>query len=187
MVTEEHYAGRLYGDTIVDRDSARLVVSARDRGELWLHGCAFVVFAMGCILTLGIMAMVAQTHYGADAASFFAPRRNHLGFLWLTSTIAMVVFLPLWIRYVDRRKMVVVLSRPDAMVRRNGQDVTPFSRMECVRLHETRDAEGVYVYEVALAHTDGMELLVSAGYDERVAMNLANEIGTFTGLEVRWR
>lgn len=187
MSEEERYTGRVFGDVEVDRNAAELTVTAQERGSLPVHGCLFLLFSMGCILLLGIMAVVRQSRFDADASQFFAPRSNQLGFLWLSSTVGMFVVVPLYLRQVYGATETTTFSRTRRTVSRNGRPVTRFEKIECLQLRERRDPDGRFLYEVCLIHDDGSEKLLSQSYDERAAMNLANEVAAFSFSQVRWR
>lgn len=187
MSEQERYTGRVFGDVEVDRNAAELVVTARERGSLPVHGCLFLLFSMGCILLLGMMAVVSQSRFDAHAGHFFAPRSNQLGFLWLFSTVGMFLVVPLYLRRVYGATVTTTFSRTQRIVSRNGRPVTRFEKIECLQLRERRDPDGRFLYEVCLLHDDGSEKLLSESYDERAAMNLANEIAGFAFSQVRWR
>ncbi|MFM7320804.1 MAG: hypothetical protein ACKO5K_04675 [Armatimonadota bacterium] len=180
------YLDRPIGRNRVDRDAAHLVIRAIDANALPVHGCLFVVFGMACILSLGLLAMVSERRYDDTTLGFFAPRRNHFGFLWLVSTGVMALFLPWWIRRWHGPASVVDFSRPERLVRRRGTVLAPFSRLECVALREIRDPDGALLVRVSLWHTDGMECDLAEEYDESTARELANEISGFVGIPVRW-
>lgn len=187
MSEEERYTGRVFGDVEVDRNSAELVVTARERGSLPVHGCLFLLFSMGCVLLLGMMAVIAQRRYDAEASHFFLPHDNQLGFLWISATVGMFILVPIYLRKVYGATETVTFSRTRRTVTRNGRPVTRFEKIECLQLRERRDPDGRFLYEVCLLHDDGSEKLLSESYEERSAMNLANEIASFTFSQVRWR
>lgn len=170
-----------------------LTLRLENRGSLSLLGCALLAFTMLGVLALGILSVVqtsemsASVHSFDEPDSFFAPTKNHFGFLWLLCSALMLVGVPLYVKRAYKAALTFTFRRSDDAFLRDNRLVTRLRRVENLTICETKDADSKYLYLLQLVYGDGHKMLLHNGYDEREVMNLANEIGAFVGKPVLWR
>ncbi|MBC8103671.1 MAG: hypothetical protein H7Z41_13930 [Cytophagales bacterium] len=177
----------------MSRSPDELLLRLENRGELTMKGCALLFFTMFCILVIGVMSVIetAQTpkmQMGVeDPSRLFAPTQNHFGFLWLISSLLMFVAVPLYVMAVYRSALAYRFNRRENTFHRGTQKICRLRRIEYLRLSEEKDPDSNYLYLLRVVHSDGQEMLLHNGYEEREMLNLANAIGSFLGTEVKWR
>ena len=169
----------------IDRDRARLTVQRRDSNAVSIHGCLFTVFAAISTLALGVMGMAAQRRYDADTWSFLAPRSNHLGFLWVVSTIGLAVGMPVLMKRMHGAARQVVVDRIHRRLE-VGSERIALRKVEAVLLQERRDPDERLLVRLLVGHTDGMECQVLEDYDEVAVRAVAAEMARYMGCPVRW-
>ena len=118
---------------------------------------------------------------------FFAPKKNHFGFLWLASTIGLLVGFPLYLRHTYKPTITFLFNARNGTIFRNNVLVTRFRRVESIRVHEHGDPTGRFLYALSLLHTDGHEQAIYEVYEERDALTLANEIATYVKRPVTFK
>jgi hypothetical protein len=173
------------GPFALERTPTTLRLRQENRGEFTLKMALFYIFAMGVLLILAVASVIVGTHQATGDA--LLPQRNLLGFLWAFGIGAMLVGTPPYLYWVYRSAASFVFDRETHGVFCGKRRVTAFRQVEYIRLHEGRDPDSRYLYDVTVVYGDGRLLEIHNGYDERVAMNLANEISRFIGVSVRWR
>jgi len=177
--------GRVVGRYLLDVDRARLVIQVRDAHAASIHGCLFTVFAASCSLAMGIMALISQRRFDSGSWSFVVPQKNHLGFLWLFSTLALAFVLPFWMRRLHGVARQIVASRTDRTLWAGSQRI-PLRKVESILLQERHDPDGALMVRMLVSHHDGMEAMVLEDYDELAVRTLAAELARFLGCPVRW-
>ena len=176
------------GPFLVERRREQLSLTLQNQGTLTLHILALFAFMAGSVLVLGVLAMLKSAQSGVtDHGDFFVPSKNHFAFLWLISTIGMLVGCPLFVAHVYKSPVTFLFNARNGTIFRNSELVTRFARVEYIKLHEFRDPDSRFLYAISLVHTDGLELMIYEVYEERLAGNLAKEISTFLHRPVRWR
>lgn len=179
---------RHIGPFLVERQDKQLSLTLQNQGTLTLHIVALFGFTAASILILGVLAMFKSAQSGVtDHGDFFVPSKNHFAFLWLVSTIGMLIGVPLFVARIYKSPVTFTFNSRNGTVFRNSELVTRFSRVEYIKIHEFRDPDSRFLYALSLVHTDGLELMIYEVYEERLAGNLAKEISTFLHRPVRWR
>ena len=182
-----------FGPFLVSRTPEELSLRLENHGELSTQGCLLFFFTMFCILFLGVLGIFQSAQAPAvksgieDPSRVFAPTENHFGFLWLLSLVLMVVAVPLYVIKTYRSALVFRFNRTDGIFYRGGQRVCRLNRIEYVRLSEEKDPDGNYLYFVRISHSDGQEMLLHNGYNEREVLNLANELASFLETDIKWK
>ncbi len=175
----------------VHRDGYQLSLRLQDaQGGFGWGGCLLFAFTMFFVLVLGVLSVLQTERIGggpANPAHALVPTENHFGFLWLFSSLAMFVAVPLYVRRTYRGTLTFSFDRATDGFYRNNRLVCPMRRVECLRLCESHDPDGQYLYLLELCFGDGEHCLLHNGYEEREVMNLANEIASFTHTPVSWR
>lgn len=173
----------------VSNSASELTLRLENRGELSGKGCALFAVTMSAVLILGFLSIVQSLETGGnygDPSRAFTPTKNHFGFLWVFSTILMLVLIPLYVVKAYRSALVFSFRKSDNTFRRDNRVVTTLSHIENVNIAETKDPDSRYLYLLHLCYGDGFEMLLHNSYDEREIMNLANEISAFVGCGVHW-
>lgn len=179
---------RHIGPFLVERGDERLSLTLQNQGTITLHLLALFGFSAASILILGILAMLKSAQTGVtDHGDFFVPSKNHFAFLWLASTIGMLIGVPLLVSRAYKSPVSFTFNARNGTIFRNSELVTRFSRVKFIKLHEFRDPDGRYLYALSLIQTNGLELMIYEIYEEHLAGNLAKEISTFLHRPVRWR
>ena len=176
----------------VSGDPDELVLRLENRGEMTLHVFLFFGICMMAVLFLAFMAALCgaeapNKHHLDDPRVLFGPAQNQYGLLWLVSCACLFVFILLYVKHTYDSALVYAFRRSDDAFLRDRRLVTRLRRIEYLSIHETRDPEGKYFYDLSLIYGDGRSMLLHNGYDERLIMNLANEIASFVGITVLWK
>jgi hypothetical protein len=61
------------------------------------------------------------------------------------------------------------------------------NRVEYLRVSEEKDPDEKYLYFLRISHSDGQEMLLHNGYEEREVLNLANELASFLEIDIKWK
>jgi hypothetical protein len=190
MVTEaETETTHRVGPFDVRNNAGELTLRLENRGELSGKGCALFAVTMTAVMILGFLSILQTLETGGnygDPSRAFTPTKNHFGFLWVLSTLMMLVLIPLYVVKAYRSALVFSFRKSDNTFRRDNRVVSKLSRIENVRIAESKDPDSHYLYLLHLCYGDGYEMLLHNGYDEREVMNLANEISVFVGCKVVW-
>jgi hypothetical protein len=182
-----------FGPFLVSRTPNELSLRLENHGELSIHGCLLFFFTMFCILFLGVLGIFQSAQAPAvksgiqDPSRVFAPTQNHFGFLWLLSLILMVVAVPVYVIKTYRSALVFRFDRAGGSFYRGSQRVCRLNRIEYIRLSEEKDPDENYLYFVRISHSDGQEMVLHNGYDEREVLNLANELASFLETDIKWK
>lgn len=188
MTTERKEKDQHIGPFLVERQPERLSLTLQNQGTLTLHMLALFAFTAASVLILGVLAMLKSAQSGVtDHGDFFVPSKNHFAFLWLVSTLLLLVGGPLFIARIYKAPVTFTFNARNGTIFRNNELVTRFRRVEFIKLHEFPDPDSRFLYAISLVHTDGLELLIYEVYEERLAGNLAKEIATFLHRPIRWR
>jgi hypothetical protein len=177
------------GPFTVANGTDELTLRMENRGELSFRGCLLLVGVTVSILVMGLLSILtnAQTmDKPEDPVRFFAPSRNHFGFLWLFGVLGMLVLVPFYVAKAYKAALVFSFCRSADMFCRDGRLVARLSRIEYFAITETKDPDGRYLYLLHVLYNDGDTMLLFNGYDERETMNLANELGSFVGCQTKW-
>ena len=187
-------AAHRVGPFDVTTGSAELTLRLENRGELNGKGCLLFGFTMLIVLSLGILAMVQSAesiphpHSGMDnPARLLAPRENHFGFLWLFSSIVMLIVVPIYVSRTYKSALVFTFRRADDAFLRDNRLVARLRKIDYLSICEGRDPDARYLYLLNIVYNDGQQMLLHNGYDEREIMNLANEVAAFVGTRVLWK
>jgi hypothetical protein len=179
---------RTIGPFLVEREQEQLTVTLQHQGGFTWIALAFFAFMASSVLLLGLIATQKSAQWGVfSATDFFMPRKNHFGFLWLFSTVGLLVGFPLYLRQVYKPPITFVFNARNGTIFRNNELVTRFRRVEGVRVQERKDADGRYLYALSLLHTDGHEQPIYEVYEERDALTLANEMATYVRRPVTFK
>lgn len=173
------------------RTDAQLHLVRDNRGEVTLRAALLFGVGMVCILILGVLSVVIGSTPGvlgpSGAERALAPKANHIGWLWAFSCILMALGLPVYVWRSAASSTRFLFDRPTRTVRMNRRLLTKWHRIEWLEISEGRDPEGRFLYTIWLSYGDGLSQPLHHGYEERAAMNLANEIARFLGSDLRWR
>ncbi len=184
-------APRKIGPYEVTRDYGLLTLRLPSNTQFGLTGCLLFSLTMLCILFLGVMTVLraADTNQIGtdDATQIFAPTKNHFGFLWMVSCIALFITIPVYMSRAYKPALTFTFDRSRDQFAQDNKTVTSLRRIEAVAIRETRDPDNTFLYLLHIVHTDGYEVLIHNAYDEREVMNLANEVGGFLERPVVWR
>lgn len=182
----------LVGPYRVGRGDDTLTLRLENRGELTVKAVLLFSFTMTFILIVGVLSVIQTANVGSrttldDPQTLFAPTRNHFGFLWLVASLLMFILVPLYLRRTYRSTLVFSFDRAANAFTKSGKQITRLTRIEYICLRETKDPDGAYLYLLSILYGDGYEVQLYNGYEERTAMNLANEISTFIHCPVQWK
>lgn len=169
-----------------------MVLRHENQGELTAHGCFLFFFAMFCILILGVLSVLqaaqsTEPSQAVGASQFVAPKQNYLGFLWLVMTLGLLIAVPVYVALTYRSALVFRFSKGQDAFFRGRQRVCRLRRIENLSIREEPDPDGRYLYTLELFYDDGQQMLLFNGYEERVTLNLANELSAFVHVPVIWR
>lgn len=179
---------RRIGPFSLRRHAESLTLSIENESAFTWHMLALIAFTSLSILVLGVLSTLRAAQTGVtDHGDFFYPKKNHFGFLWLFMTLGLLVGGPLVMARLYKAPLVFTFNGRNGTVFRNNELITRFRRIEAIRIEERKDPDGRFLYRLTLLHTDGHELLIYEVYEERLALNLANEISTFVHRPVRWQ
>ena len=188
MALPELDTPRTVGPFLVERQREKLTVTLQHQGSFTWYALAFFAFMASSVLVLGLIATQSAAQWGVSSATdFFAPKKNHFGFLWMFCTVGLLVGFPLYLRHAYKAPITFVFNARNGTIFRNNDLVTRFRRVEGVRVQERKDAAGRYLYALSLLHTDGHEQAIYEVYEERDALTLANEIATYVKRPVTFK
>jgi hypothetical protein len=188
MALPELDTPRTVGPFLVERQREQLTVTLQHQGSFTWYALAFFAFMASSVLILGLISTQSAAQWGVvSATDFFAPKKNHFGFLWMLCTIGLLVGFPLYLRRAYKAPITFLFNARNGTIFRNNELVTRFRRVEAVRVHERKDAAGRYLYALSLLHTDGHEQPIYEVYEERDALTLANEIATYVKRPVTFK
>jgi hypothetical protein len=181
---------RRVGPFEVERDGYMLTLRLPNQGGFGATGCLLFASTMFFILVLGVLSVIQTERDGGGPATpthAFVPTENHFGFLWLFATVGMFVAVPLYVRRSYRASLNFSFDRATDGFYRNSTRLCALRKVESVRIRETKDPDDRYLYLLEVCHSDGCEVMLHNGYDEREVMNIANEIATFIHQPVIWK
>jgi hypothetical protein len=179
---------RTIGPFLIEREREQLTVTLQHQGSFTWYALGFFAFISSSILILGLIATLRAAQWGVvSATDFFAPKKNHFGFLWLFCTLGLLVGFPIFLRKVYKPPITFVFNARNGTIFRNNELITRFRHVEGIRVHEHGDPSGRYLYALSLLHTDGYEQPIYEVYDEREALTLANELATYVKRPVTFR
>lgn len=188
MSVSETEPARTIGPFLIERQPEQLTVTLQHQGNFTWNSLAFLSFMASSVLVLGLIATLKSAQWGvASTTDFFSPKKNHFGFLWLISTLGLLVGFPLYLRRAYKAPVTFVFNARNGTVFHNNILVTRFRRVEGIRVQERHDPAGRYLYALSLLHTDGHEQAIYEIYDEREALTLANEIATYVKRPVTFK
>lgn len=171
---------RTIGAFQLEQEPDMLTVTLQHQaGYTWI-ALAFFAFMASSVLIVGFLATIKGAQWGVSSPSdFFAPKKNHFGFLWLFSTLALLIGFPLYMRHTYKPSITFVFNARNGAIFRNNTLITRFRRVEGIRVKEQKDSAGRYLYALSLLHTDGNEEPIYEVYEERDALALADELAAY--------
>lgn len=160
-------------------------------GQFFTVGCLLLVGSLLCLSMTGLLGLVygdshASEGIASETLSFFNPRTNHFGFLWLVGSLTMLVLLPVYVARLSRSDVTFIFDRAEAVFRRNGKIMARLPRIESVRIREQRQADGRFLYRLFVIHNDGYEVLIDESSEERETQQLGTEIASFLNRRLDW-
>lgn len=188
----------LYGDypkqigpLAVERDLESLSIRRENAGGLGVEAYIFFAIAMIAITFIGFMGMMqggqsAQATGTVEVTRTFAPTNNHFALLWIVGIACLIIGVPLYVRKMYGAALVFLFDKRSDFLYENKNRVAPLHRIECIAIRETRDPDERYLYLLEVLHTDGHELLIYNGYDERQVLTLASEIAGFLNCRTKY-
>lgn len=184
MSSQEPYP---IGPFTVSRQRESLTLTIENKCAFTWHILALFAFTMVCVLVLGVLSTFRAAQTGVtDMGDFFYPKKNHFGFLWLFTTVGLLIAGPLVMMRLYKAPLVFTFNARNGTIYRNNELITRFRRVEAICIQERFDPDSRYLYSLTLLHTDGHELALYEIYEERQALNLAKEISTFVRRPIRW-
>ena len=179
---------RTIGPFLIEREREALTVTLQHQASFTWQALAFFAFMASGVLVLGLIATQSAAQWGVvSPMDFFAPTKNHFGFLWIFCTLSLLIGFPLYLRRVYKPPITFVFNARNGTIFRNNELITRFRRVEGIRVQERKDVDGRYLYALSLLHTDGHEQPIYEVYEERDALTLANEIATYVKRPVTFR
>jgi hypothetical protein len=182
-----------FGPFDVSRSQSEMSLRLENHGELSVHGCLLFFFTMFCVLFLGVLgvlqsAQAPEVKSGiADPSRVFSPTDNHFGFLWLLSLVLLIIAVPVYVIRTYRSALIFRFNRPDNSFYRGSHRICRLNRVEYLRVSEEKDPDEKYLYFLRISHSDGQEMLLHNGYEEREVLNLANELASFLEIDIKWK
>lgn len=149
-------------------------------------GCPLFAVSLLCALLLGLLSLAHDTQppLTHGEAGFFQPRGNHLGFLWLVSSLLLLILTPVYLLKTDRSHLSFSLDRARGQFRQNSVVITSLRRIEQVRIRRLVDPDRTPLYRLLVIYGDGHEILIHHSYDEAEIQALADEIADFVAVPV---
>jgi hypothetical protein len=140
--------------------------------------------AMFAVTLIGFLAVIqsdAPVRIGGaiDRIPVVAAGQNHFTFLWIIGIAMMLIGVPVYVGRAYRAALTFTFDKQAGVLRENNLRIVGLSRIEYVNIRETTDSDGRYLYLLRISHTDGHEVLLYNGYDEREVLHLASEIASF--------
>ena len=172
------------GQVFVERTLETLAVRRENAGGLGIEAYLLFALAMLAITLIGFMGMMqgaqsAQATGSLDVARAVAPTNNHFALLWLVGIGLLAVGIPIYIKKAYGASLTFVFDKESGFLTENAKNIVPLRRIEGMAIRETKDPDDRYLYLLEVLHTDGYELLIYNGYEERDVMTLASEIASF--------
>lgn len=179
-----------YGPIEVIRDFDSLSLRRENQGGLGWESYLFFAIAMLSITILGILSVVENNQNirinDPNPVQVSIASHNQFAILWLFAVVLMMVGIPLYVKKAYRAALVFKFDHNSGWLYENKKRITPLRRIEYIAIREAKDTDGRYLYLLQVIHTDGYELLLHNGYDEREVLNLAKEICSFTGYRTKY-
>ncbi len=182
---------RQVGPLTIERDPDSLSIRRENAGGLGVEVYIFFAIAMLAITLIGFLGMIqggqsAQATGTVEATRSFSPTNNHFALLWLLGILCLLVGVPLYIKKAYGAALVFRFDKRSDFLFENKARVAPLHRVECVAIRETKDPDDRFLYMLEVLHTDGHELLLYNGYEERHVLTLASEIAGFLGCRTKY-
>ncbi|MBC8134669.1 MAG: hypothetical protein H8F28_02125 [Fibrella sp.] len=179
------------GPLTVERSLETLSIRRENAGGLGVEVYIFFAIAMLAITLIGFLGMMqggqsAQATGTVEAARTFAPTNNHFALFWIIGIVCLLVGVPLYIKKAYGAALVFMFDKKTDYLYENKTTVAPLHRVECVAIRETRDPDERFLYLLEVLHTDGHELLLYNGYEERHVLTLASEIAGFLNCRTKY-
>ncbi len=172
------------GHLSVERTLETLSLRRENAGGVGVEAYALFGLAMLAITLIGFLGMMqggqsAQATGTIAAGRALAPTTNHFALFWIVGVIALFVGIPWYLKKAYGAALVFCFDKESGQLSENKKPVVPLRRIESVAIRETKDPDDRYLYLLEVLHTDGYELLIYNGYDERDVMHLAGEVAGF--------
>ena len=172
------------GHLTVDRTLETLSLRRENAGGVGIEAYLLFGLAMLAITILGFLGMVesgqsAQATGTVEASRALAPTTNHFALFWIIGVIGLFVGIPWYLKKAYGAAHTWTFDKAAGQLSENKRNAVPLRRIECVAIRETKDPDDRYLYLLEVLHTDGYELLLYNGYEERDVMRLAQEIAGF--------
>jgi hypothetical protein len=173
----------------VIRDEERLTLATPTERRMLLVGCPLFLFAAACLLVLGAVTIVYESHHidsrsAGDPSHLFNPHANQFGFLWLVACLFAAITLPLYAWAVKRMSNIFCFDLAKGALLKHGKPVIWLSRVEYLQIRRVRDVDHVSTYKLLLVYGDGREILIDEYSEEWELRLLAEEIAGFIGVDV---
>ncbi|MBC8141634.1 MAG: hypothetical protein H7Y38_09370, partial [Armatimonadetes bacterium] len=179
------------GHLNVERTLETLTFRRENAGGVGMEAYALFGLAMLAITLIGFMGMMqggqaAQATGTIAAGRALAPTTNHFALFWIIGVVALFVGIPLYLKKAYGTAHVFCFDKAAGQLTENKKPIVPLRRIEGVAIRETKDPDDRYLYLLEVLHTDGYELLVYNGYDERDTLRLAEEIAGFLDCRMKF-
>jgi hypothetical protein len=171
------------------RDDERLTLATPVERRMLLVGCPLFLFAVACLLVLGAVTLVYESHHvdsrsAGDPSHLFNPHANQFGFLWLIACLFIAITLPLYAWVIKRASNIFTFDLAKGALLRHGKPLIWLGRIEYLQIKRVRDVDHVSTYKLQLVYGDGRAILLDECQEEWEMRLLAEEIAGFIGVDV---
>ena len=179
------------GPLSVHRDLESLSLRRENAGGLGVEVYIFFAVAMLAITLIGFLGMMqggqsAQATGSVEATRAFSPTTNHFALFWIIGILALLVGVPLYIKKSYGAALIFLFDKESGYLYENKKRLVSLRRVECIAIRETKDPDDRYLYLLEVLHTDGYELLIYNGYEERELLSLAGEVAGFLNCRLKY-
>ena len=179
------------GPLTLHRDLETLSIRRENAGGLGVEAYIFFAVAMIAITFIGFLGMMqggqsAQSMGTVEVTRTFAPTNNHFALLWIIGIFCLLVGVPIYIKKAYGAALVFLFDKKSDFLYENKTKIAPLHRVECIAIREVRDPDERFLYLLEVSHTDGHQVLIYNGYEERHVLTLANEIADFLNCRTKY-
>jgi hypothetical protein len=157
-----------------------------DSGHVVRGGILFLV-SVGCNLVLAILALTQEpaapgaSPSGSGPLGILQPQAHPFGFLWVLSTVVLVILIPIYVLRIRRSGITYRFDRAAGRLTMNGRELAPLRLVERVRLRTMTDPDGAHWYRLTVDYADGHEIFIDDSYDADELTALALDLADYTG------